>query len=368
MFRSLGYFVGGAVIFGVCILPTVTLAETVRCVNSYSVYQVKTYTLPPNTLDPGPNQHNSLSTNAAAAQGDIGKTFFTSELTSFNDVNCAGGQCKNNIPGIAHRTWPLNSCVVVCNSQNQRCAVAIVMDRGPNTRLGCRTIDANPALQTVLAMRGGNVPATYQLRSLPPTRCELIPVNISADAPSVSITRSGSPFSNLNQATPVGFSSIANRAVQPSAASGVSPAPAFTPGSANYPLPQPIPVSSLLTASQVDSEQAAEEQIQSKNVSDLLNALAAPTSSANAFSRAPLTLTGRVSAENVSGLVAGNAPETSSGLPPVPVPLQSTNTFMPGYRSPDLRWSAWDTASFFRPFFLEIESMIRSILDLIREL
>ena len=212
------------------------------------------------------------------------------------------------------------------------------------------------------------MPATYQLRSLPPTRCELIPVNISADAPSVSITRSGSPFSNLNQATPVGFSSIANRAVQPSAASGVSPAPAFTPGSANYPLPQPIPVSSLLTASQVDSEQAAEEQVQPKSVSDLLNALAAPTSSADAFSRIPLTLTGRVSTGSVSGLVAGNAPETSSGLPPAPIPPQSTNTFMPGYRSPDLQWSARNATSFFRPFFLEIESMIRSILDLIREL
>lgn len=148
-------------------------AETVQCVNSYNGYQVKTYVLPANTLDPGQDQHNTLQTNAAAARQDMGKTYFTTELTSFNDSQCVDGPCRNNIPGIAHRTWPLNSCVAVCNVATRVCALALVMDKGPNTQLRCRTIDANPALQAKLNMKGGTIHAAYTLVAMPGEPCTL---------------------------------------------------------------------------------------------------------------------------------------------------------------------------------------------------
>lgn len=164
--RAFSFFLAAA-----AFVPVFAFGETVQCVNSYSGQQVKTYSLPAGTLNPGLNQHNALATNAAAAQQDIGKTFFTTELTSFNDQQCTDGPCRNNIPGIAHRTWPLNSCVAVCSAHNRRCVIAIVMDKGPNTQLRCRTIDANPALQQELDMRGGTIQASYQLLSIPPALC-----------------------------------------------------------------------------------------------------------------------------------------------------------------------------------------------------
>lgn len=149
------------------------VAETVQCVNSYNGYQTRTYSLPPNTLNPGQDQHNTLQTNAAAASQNKGETYFTLELTSFNDSQCVDGPCRNNIPGIAHRTWLLNTCVAVCNVLTKACALAIVMDKGPNTQLRCRTIDANPALQAKLNMKGGTVPATYTLIAMPGEPCTL---------------------------------------------------------------------------------------------------------------------------------------------------------------------------------------------------
>ena len=178
--------------------PLFAFGQAVRCVNSYRGMQVRTYTLPAGTLNPGANQLTSLRTDVAGAQADMGKTFFTLKLTSFNDAKCADGPCRNNIPGIAHRTWPLNSCVAVCNKKNNKCAIAIVMDRGPNTRLGCRTIDANPALQQALNMRGGTVPAEYRLLSLPPKKCDTASAlsPITTDSAS-NITQTTSPFSSV---------------------------------------------------------------------------------------------------------------------------------------------------------------------------
>ena len=267
-------------------------------------------------------------------------------------------------------------CHAVVQAPNGKAAVVRINDNGP--LVGGRVIDLNEKSMQYLSggsmgrnsgvLKGVTVTLLCGIEGMALGPLEekdrIAWANRTFDAPPVNP-------SLYNAAAPVGFS-VQN----PTPLYGQLPAPAFSApapapasaGVASRYMPQPIPASSLLTASQVDSEQAAEEQIQSKNVSDLLNALAAPTSSADAFSRIPLTLTGRVSTGSVSGLVAGNAPETSSGLPPAPIPPQSTNTFMPGYRSPDLQWSARNATSFFRPFFLEIESMIRSILDLIREL
>lgn len=106
-------------------------------------------------------------TDVSCAQKRIGKPTYTAELTSFNDSNCTWGACNNSVAGIAHRVWPPKSKVEVCNLKNGRCAVAIVMDRGPNVCLVKRTIDANPALQQALNMVGQTVPATYKLLSAP---------------------------------------------------------------------------------------------------------------------------------------------------------------------------------------------------------
>ena len=182
-------------------LPLNVFAETVQCTNSYSGTQVRTYTLPQGTQNPGQNQfvlQRSLQGDTAGAQRDIEKTFFTTELTSFNDRTCSDGPCRNNIAGIAHRSWPLNSCVAVCRTNsngNGPCAIAIVMDRGPNESLRCRTIDANPALQAILGMRGGTISATYQLLSLPPKHCDTTatPPNFSVPEPAISTSHVSSP-------------------------------------------------------------------------------------------------------------------------------------------------------------------------------
>jgi hypothetical protein len=175
--------------------------QTVMCVNSYAGTQTRTYTLPPNTLQPGPNQYGRIGPDAASAAGDIGKTFFTLEMTSFNDANCGGNACRNDIPGIAHRTWPKGSCVAVCRAQTDLCKLAVVMDYGPNTRLGCRTIDANPALQSELRMNPNDtVPATYQLISLPGTKCDVditgVGITQVGNIGQVQTTYSASPLSS----------------------------------------------------------------------------------------------------------------------------------------------------------------------------
>jgi hypothetical protein len=118
---------------------------------------------------PGPDQmgpitHDGMPPQQAAPY--IGKTFYTSEATTFNDIQCASGTCPTNQLGIAHRTWPLGSKVEVCNTNNNQCAVATVIDRGPAEWLTNRTIDANPALTNAIGLNGKN-PATYKLLSVP---------------------------------------------------------------------------------------------------------------------------------------------------------------------------------------------------------
>lgn len=205
------------------IFPSLVFGETIECVNSYNGYQKKRYELPPSTLNPGPNQHNSLSDNVGAARQDINKSYFTTELTSFNDKDCGGIPCRNDIPGIAHRTWPKGSCVAVCRASGGSkgpCAITIVMDKGPNTRLGCRTIDANPALQAVLGMNGGTVQAIYQLLSLPPETCKTsaTPPNFSVPPASVSNDTNLTPMYSGNPSNP--YSPVG---VSPFSALGASP-------------------------------------------------------------------------------------------------------------------------------------------------
>lgn len=159
--------------------------------------------------------------------------------------------------------------------------------------------------------------------------------------------------------------SIANRSAQPSATPASAPAQAVS-----YPAPSAIPASNVLSPAALPPAQPAEKPEQTKSsVAELLAALVAPTSSTGSLPIGlPLALTERVGTES-----AGLMPMGASGIPqeatqPVLGAPQGANTFAPTYRSSDLRWSAWSTPSFFRPFFLEIESMIRSILDLIRGL
>lgn len=174
-------------------------AQQVTCVDSYAgTTKTMSYTLPAGTNNPGPNQLNSLKTDAAGAQADMGKTFYTVMLTAFNDaaIGCANGPCENNVPGTAHRTWPLGSCVAICNVENSKCAVAKIMDRGPNTGLKCRTIDANPPLQRALGMNGKNVKATYRLLSLGSGNGRSNTCGQNADFASVNVGP-GSPVSTM---------------------------------------------------------------------------------------------------------------------------------------------------------------------------
>lgn len=104
-------------------------------------------------------------TDIACAQKRVGIPTYTSEMSVFNDSKCTWGPCNNSIPGIAHRTWPPGAKVEVCDLRTGVCAIAQVMDRGPNVCLMRRTIDANPALKAALRMTSGLDPATYKLLS-----------------------------------------------------------------------------------------------------------------------------------------------------------------------------------------------------------
>lgn len=158
--------------------------------------------------------------------------------------------------------------------------------------------------------------------------------------------------------------SIANRGAQPASA-GVSPsASAGAPASAvSYPSATALPTSNTLVPSLAASEPQSSVEKQSKSVSDLLAALLAPTSSAGSLPVMPLTLTG-VGSERATGLTPakGGGETVSQTVSSAP---QSTNTFAPSYRSPDLRWSA---ISFFQPFLKDVEAMVRDIIDLVRRL
>ena len=106
--------------------------------------------------------------DTSCAVSRIGIPTYTSEITSFNDAVCAtGAACDNATPGIAHRSWPLGSTVMVCKlSPTCLCAPTIIMDRGPANYLGARTIDANPGLTQLLGLNGKQ-PAIYMLLKAP---------------------------------------------------------------------------------------------------------------------------------------------------------------------------------------------------------
>lgn len=277
------------------------------------------------------------------------------------------------------------------NLNNGRAAILLINDNGPlySGSYGNRNtvIDLNEASMRYLAndpsgAQHGNCKGVLPRVSVT-LLCRLIgqpgPLNeedrlawskITAAIPSTQL-----PTNLLSQSPFAGVSPFSNVPAAPgypgNSFSNVMPAPALAPtpvsASQNYPSLQPIPGSSVLAASQADPQQAEDVQTQSQSVSELLHALAAPTSSAIAFSvRTPFSLTERIGSENASGLTAANATGTPVGsqTPPSGLP-QSTNTFpAAGYQSPDLRWSAWNTVPFFRTLFLEIESIIRNIINL----
>ena len=107
----------------------------------------------------------------ACAEKRVGIPTYTSQLTHFEDTQCARGQCDHKNPGIAHRSWPIGSLVEVCKLGNGspnscKCTAAIVIDRGPNDGLGARTIDGNIALTQILGLTGTD-PAIYMLLKAP---------------------------------------------------------------------------------------------------------------------------------------------------------------------------------------------------------
>lgn len=166
---------------------------------------------------PGQNQMR-LGTDAEAAKRDVGVTFYTPELSEFNDRTCADGPCRNSIPGIAHRSWPLNSCVAVCSLKSLKCALAIVMDRGPAEWLRSRTIDANPALSRLIQVNG-LTPATYKL------------VSIEGDCPAGALEGNANPVTGFDPYNPA-----AAPAARPAANTGIS-LPPYTAGSASVSAP-----------------------------------------------------------------------------------------------------------------------------------
>jgi hypothetical protein len=165
---------------------------------------------------PGPDQmgpitHNGMSPQRAAQY--IEQTFYTKELTTFNDFKCASGMCPNQVLGIAHRTWPLGSKVEVCNSNTGKCTApdnpAVVMDRGPGTWLTQRTIDANGLLAAALGLNGRN-PATYKLLSVPGVSTTAAPSGLTV-APISSQYRGGATNPTIPAGNP-GYNPAITRA------------------------------------------------------------------------------------------------------------------------------------------------------------
>lgn len=125
-----------------------------------------------------------------------------------------------------------------------------------------------------------------------------------------------------------------------------------------------MPQSSMLFVSQSGAS-SSEMELQSQNISDLLQALAIPTSSASSIAVGPPTLSVGINAGNAAGLSPQvNAGNSLSLQAPSNVP-QSGSTFGNTYRSEDLRLN---TTSLFQPFLSRLEVIIRSIIDLLKNL
>ncbi len=112
------------------------------------------------------NSGSYYGNDYVCARSRIGIPTYTAKMTTFSDVRCAGGPCNHAIAGIAHRVFPLNCKVEVCNLKNGLCAVGIVMDRGPNVCFPDRVIDANIKLKADLRLTGSDE-ASYKLLSCP---------------------------------------------------------------------------------------------------------------------------------------------------------------------------------------------------------
>ncbi|OGG75726.1 hypothetical protein A3A41_01875 [Candidatus Kaiserbacteria bacterium RIFCSPLOWO2_01_FULL_54_22] len=214
---------------------------------------------------------------AAQAEQYVGTTFYTRELSHFNDAMCANGPCDNSTPGIAHRNWPLGSVVEVCNQQNGVCANAVVMDRGPNERLTARTIDANPALRSALQMQGGLTPATYTLLSVPGGSQVAQGVG-SGVTPSGTDTRisGSSPFTSITSNQTGRYtgqtSPFAN--VTPAPSNYFASAPRTTSAPAPYPVTsvapiqisaQPQPLTVFQPSAPVEQSSVAQQLLQALN-------------------------------------------------------------------------------------------------------
>lgn len=175
----------------------------------------------------------------------------------------------------------------------------------------------------------------------------------------------GSTFPGLSP-LPGASSPVAYPNQAPSAQQLLSPAPAPAPVSASLPLPQPIASSDIFATSTPLGDSGDQTETQSKTVTDLLNALAAPKPSSNStVVRSPLKLSESIGPSNAAHLTSPGASSTSQATStPLNAP-QSTNTFSSTYRSPDLRWS---TPTFMQPFWRDVETMVRSLIDLLKRL
>lgn len=284
-----------------------------------------------------------------------------------------------------HRCGYKGRCyAVVENTANGRAAILLINDNGPlySGSYGNKgvVIDLNEASMRYLAndpagARYGNckgviprvnVALLCRLIGQPGPLSEQDRVSwnkIVSAIPNTPLPTNLLSQSSLSSAPP--FQGSTNPYSQQMLTPAQTPAPSPLPVSTNYPLPQPIPASSILTASGPASEEEGNKPPQSKVVSDLLNALAGPTTSPGVLSvRAPLQLSESVGPSNAMHL-SGKAAISTSNAPDISTLPQSADTFSASYRSADLRWS---TPTLFQPFFREVEGMIRSLIDLLKRL
>jgi rare lipoprotein A (peptidoglycan hydrolase) len=144
----------------------------------------------------------------SCAKSRIGVPTYSAKITIFKDAKCAGGACDHSKAGLAHRTFPLGCYVEVCNldKPNRPCAVAVVMDRGPNVCLADRTVDANLGLARDLALTGSNR-VSYTLLSCPGI-AESVKPSGPAEASLQALLEAQNSRNQLATNLPVGYTAV----------------------------------------------------------------------------------------------------------------------------------------------------------------
>ena len=171
------------------------------------------------------------------------------------------------------------------------------------------------------------------------------------------------PCSSIVRAQPATPVAPVSPAAPVSAAAPASSAPVNPPLSS-----QSIGASGLLAPLQSVSAETG-KQAPSKTVSDLLNALSAPTSSLVKTPAIKVPALPVINANSVSGIRTSAvklAPVPAEGA--APPETRSAETFAPSYTAPDLRESARESGSLFQQILKQMEAITLKLVDLVRRL